>query len=61
MRLEDIVSMYGWNDYLDIYTGCIYKLSTANKVQEDNLAYVDVIDLVNQEFIGTAIMEYSEG
>lgn len=57
MRLEDIVSMYGWNDYLDIYTGCIYKLSTANKVQEDNIAYVDVIDLVNQEFIGTVIVK----
>ena len=57
MRLEDIVSMYGWNDYLDIYTGCIYKLSTANKVQEDNIAYVDVIDSANQEFIGTAVMK----
>lgn len=57
MRLEDIVSMYGWNDYLDIYTGCIYKLSTANKVQEDNMAYVDVIDSANQEFIGTAVMK----
>ena len=57
MRLEDIVSMYGWNDYLDIYTGCIYKLSTANKVQEDNIAYVAVIDVVNQEFICTVIVK----
>ena len=57
MSLELIVEMYGWNDYLDMNTGYIYRLSTANKVQEDNIAYVDVIDSANQEFIGTAVME----
>ena len=57
MSLEDVVSMYGWNDYLDMNTGYIYKLSTANKVQENNIAYVNVIDSVNQEFVGTAIMK----
>lgn len=56
MSLESIVEMYGWNDYLDINTGYIYMLSTANKVPEENIAYVNVKDSTSGEFIGTAIM-----
>lgn len=56
MTLENIVSIYGWNDYLDMNTGYIYMLSTANKVTEENIAYVNVKDSVTSEFIGTAIM-----
>lgn len=56
MSLESIVEMYGWNDYLDMNTGYIYMLSTANKVPEENVAYVNVKDSVTSEFIGTATM-----
>lgn len=57
MTLENIVSIYGWNDYLDMNTGYIYMLSTANKVPEENVAYVNVKDSITNEFIGTATMK----
>lgn len=56
MTLESIVNIYGWNDYLDMNTGYIYMLSTANKVPEENVAYVNVKDSTSGEFIGTAMM-----
>lgn len=57
MSLEQIVKLYGWIDYLDMSQGIIFKLSTARKDEENNCAYVDVIDSDNHEFIGTAIMK----
>ena len=57
MKLEEIVNMYGWNDYLDQNTGYIYQLSTANKNLESHIAYVNVKDSMTNEPIGTAVMD----
>ena len=34
MSLEEIVEIYGWNDYLDMHTGYIYKLSEVVTIDE---------------------------
>lgn len=36
MRLEEIVDTYGWQDYYDMVSGAIFKLSEAEKIK-DNL------------------------
>jgi len=49
MKLEDIVDMYGWNDYLDMDTGNTYVLSEAKTIGE--MSKVPVISAVGL-FIG---------
>ena len=36
MRLEEIIDTYGWQDYYDMVSGVIFKLSEAEKIK-DNL------------------------
>lgn len=43
ISLEDIVKIYGMNDYLDINTGRIYKLSLVMDVGDDKYYKVPVI------------------
>lgn len=57
MRLEDIVSMYGWNDYLDQNSGYVYELSKASIDTDNKIAHVPVCDGLTREFIGTAVMK----
>lgn len=57
MSLEDIVMMYGWNDYLDMDRGYIFKLSSANKDEEKAIAHVQIEDAITHEPIGVATMK----
>lgn len=52
MKLEEIVKMYGWNDYMDMHTGYIYVLSKA--IHEDGTVKVPVTQ--NGVLIGYANM-----
>lgn len=35
MRLEEIIDTYGWQDYYDMVSGVIFKLSEAVKIGSD--------------------------
>ena len=54
ISLEDIVKTYGMNDYLDINTGIIYKLSKA--VDLGNGEYKVPIITFNGIFVGYVSM-----
>lgn len=54
MTLEEIVEMYGWNDYMDMNTGKVYQLS--NSIDNgDGTSKVPVTD--NGRLIGYATMK----
>lgn len=54
MTLEKIVEMYGWNDYMDMNTGRIYRLSQSVD-NGDGTSKVPVTE--NGNLIGYATMK----
>ena len=50
MRLEEIIEMYGWNDWFEQSSGRIFKLSEAFNTEKG--AIVPVIDTLDGELIG---------
>ena len=50
MMLEEIAKLYGMNDYLDVNTGYIYKLSEAIDDGEENLL-VPVVDILGDNVL----------
>ena len=50
MMLEEIAKLYGMNDYLDVNTGYIYKLSEAIDDGEGNLL-VPVVDILGDNVL----------
>lgn len=44
MTLETIVSVYGWNDYMDMNTGYIYQLSKAESQGNGTLKVPVIVD-----------------
>ena len=55
MTLETIVSVYGWNDYMDMNTGLIYQLSKAES-QGNGTLKVPVVEM-NGQLYGYATMK----
>lgn len=56
MMLEEIAKLYGMNDYLDVNTGYIYKLSEAIDDGEENLLVPVVDTLGDNVLLGYAKM-----
>ncbi len=54
MALEEIVEMYGWNDYMDMNTGRIYRLSQSVD-NGDGTSKIPVTE--NGNLIGYAAMK----
>lgn len=57
MKLEDIARSYGMNDYYDMHTGRIYKLSEATDAGNGKLS-VPVVE--DGRLIGYATMDKAE-
>ena len=57
MDLEEIVKLYGYEDYYDFHTGYIYALSEVKYLQPDEDGYVHVPVFDGGTLIGTATMK----
>ena len=60
MMLEEIAKLYGMNDYLDINTGYIYKLSEAIDDGEGNLLVPVTAPYGDSILLGYAKMQKPE-
>ena len=52
MKIEDIISMYGTSDYMDMNTYYIYKISEAIYDESNNSSKIPVVDSSYGNLIG---------